>query len=61
MPAPSIIPVLNAAGLALAIVSITLTPYLVGAGLILFLVTTVKWIADTRRDIEALPLDHSSH
>ena len=61
MPAPSILPLINAAGLALAIVSITLTPYLVALGLIVFLVTTVKWIADTRRDISALPLDHGEH
>lgn len=61
MPAPSILPLINAAGLALAIISVTLTPYLVALGLIVFLVTTVKWIADTRRDISALPLDHGEH
>jgi len=26
-----------------------------------FLVTTIRWVADTRRDIAQLPLDHSSH
>jgi hypothetical protein len=61
MPAPSILPLINAAGLALAIVSITLTWYLVAFGLIIFLWTTILWIRDTRRDIAALPLDHSSH
>jgi hypothetical protein len=61
MPAPSIIPLINAAALALAIVSITLTWYLVIFGGIIFLWTTVRWIADTRRDIAALPLDHSHH
>jgi len=25
------------------------------------LISTIKWVADTRRDIAALPLDHSSH
>ena len=59
MPEPSIIPLINAAGLALAIVSLTLTWYLVAFGLIIFLVTTVRWIRDTRRDIADLPLDHS--
>jgi hypothetical protein len=61
MPAPSIIPLINAAALAVAIVSITLTWYLVIFAGIIFLWTTVRWIADTRRDIAALPLDHASH
>jgi hypothetical protein len=61
MPAPSILPLINAAGLALAIVSLTLTWYLVAAGLIVFLWTAILWIADVRRDISDLPLDHSHH
>jgi hypothetical protein len=61
MPAPSIIPLINAAALAVAIVSVTLTWYLVIFAGIIFLWTTVRWIADTRRDIAALPLDHASH
>ena len=58
MPRPSILPLINAAGLALAIVSLTLTWYLVAVGLIVFVVTAIKWIADVRRDIEVLPLEH---
>jgi hypothetical protein len=58
MPEPSIIPIVNAAALALAIVSLTLNWYLVALGGAMFLITTVKWIADVRRDIEALPLEH---
>jgi hypothetical protein len=58
MPRPSILPLINAAGLALAIVSLTLTWYLVAFGLIVFVVTAIKWIADVRRDIEDLPLEH---
>jgi hypothetical protein len=58
MPRPSILPLINAAGLALAIVSLTLTWYLVAVGLIVFVVTAIKWIADVRRDIEDLPLEH---
>jgi type IV secretory pathway TrbD component len=58
MPRPSILPLINAAGLALAIVSLTLTWWLVGVGLIVFIVTAVRWIADVRRDIDELPLDH---
>ncbi len=61
MPRPSILPLINAAGLALAIVSLTLQWYLVAAGLIVFVVSAIRWIADVRRDIRDLPLDHSSH
>jgi hypothetical protein len=58
MPEPSIIPVLNAAGLATAIIGITISPVLIVGGAVLFLVTAVKWARDTRRDIDELPLDH---
>jgi Cytochrome c oxidase subunit IV len=61
MPASSILPLFNAAGLALAIVSLTLSWYLVAVGMIVFLVTTVRWIRDVRRDISELPLDHTHH
>jgi hypothetical protein len=61
MPAPSILPLINAAGLALAIVSITLTWYLVAFGALVFVVTAIKWIGDTRRDISELPLEHGEH
>jgi type IV secretory pathway TrbD component len=61
MPASSILPLINAAGLALAIVSLTLNWYLVAFGLIVFAVTSIRWIRDVRRDIAELPLDHSHH
>jgi hypothetical protein len=61
MPAPSVLPLINAASLALAIVSITLSWWLVAAGVIVFLGTSVRWIRDVRRDISELPLDHSHH
>jgi len=58
MPASSLIPLLNAVGLAGAIVTITLSTMLLVASLTLFLVTTVIWVRDTIRDTKALPLDH---
>ena len=61
MPAPSILPLVNAAALSCAIVCVTLSWYLVAVFGIIFLLTTIRWIADTRRDISQLPLDHSSH
>jgi len=61
LPGPSLLPILNAAGLTLAIIEITLGVVLSIVGGILFVVTTVKWIASTRRDIAALPPEHSAH
>jgi hypothetical protein len=61
MPAPSILPLINAAALAVAIVSITLSWYLVAAAMIVFLWTTIRWVMDVRRDIAELPLDHGHH
>jgi hypothetical protein len=61
LPGPSLIPLLNASGIALALVGLTLGTLIIVAGVILFLVTTVLWIRDSVRDINDLPLDHSSH
>lgn len=59
LPGPSLLPILNAAGITIAIIGITTSMILLVAGLALFLYTTVRWIADTRRDISELPLEHS--
>ncbi len=58
MPAPSVLPLVNAASLALAIVCVTISWWVVGFAMIVFFATTIKWIADVRRDIAELPLDH---
>ena len=60
MPEPSLLPILNAAGLSLAIVGITLSLVMVALGLILFLVTLVKWIRAAQHEISELPADHSA-
>lgn len=61
MPESSILPLLNAAALSGAIVTITFNTVLCILFVIAFVWTTVRWIRDTRRDIAALPLDHSHH
>ena len=58
MPAPSILPLLNAAGLACGIIGITEGLAFVIAGLTLFLITTVIWIRATVREVNDLPLEH---
>ena len=61
LPGPSLIPVLNAVGVATALIGLTTSWVVIAAGLILFFVTLVMWVRDTRNDIDELPLDHSAH
>jgi hypothetical protein len=61
LPGPSLIPLLNAVGITLAIVGITTFRVLSVVGVILFLVTLVRWIRDVRRDFDELPLEHGHH
>jgi hypothetical protein len=60
LPNPSIIPLLNAVGLATGIIGIPISLILVIPGLALFVVTAAIWIRDARRDMDELPLDHSA-
>jgi len=58
LPGPSILPLLTAVGVTLAVIGITINLILVIAGVILTVVCVLRWVADTRRDIDELPLDH---
>jgi hypothetical protein len=57
LPGPSILPLLTALGITLAIVGVTTSLILVIGGGVLTLVCVLRWIADTRREIDELPLD----
>jgi hypothetical protein len=61
MPAPSALPLINAAALAVAIVALTISWWVVGVAMLIFLGTAVRWVRDVKRDIADLPLDHSHH
>jgi len=61
LPGPSLIPILNAFGISLALFGLTWSMFMTISGLLLFLVTLVLWLRDVRRDIDELPLDHSAH
>jgi hypothetical protein len=50
-------PVLLAAGLTLTLLGVTLGNFVLFAGLVLSVWVIVRWIADTRRDINHLPED----
>jgi hypothetical protein len=57
LPGPSILPLLTAVGITLTLVGITTFIELTIAGAILTIVCIVRWVGDTRRDIDELPLD----
>ena len=58
LPDNSILPLLMAVGITVALVGITTWFGFIIAGSILFLWTLVRWIRDTRRDVEQLPPGH---
>lgn len=57
LPGPSILPLLTAVGITLALVGVTTFIELTIAGGILTIVCIWRWVGDTRRDIDELPLD----
>jgi hypothetical protein len=57
LPGPSLQPILLAFGLTLALLGVSIGVPIVIAGVALSLWVMVRWIADTRRDINALPPD----
>ena len=59
LPGPTILPVLTAVGITLALVGITTFIELTIAGSILTIWCMVVWIKDTRREVDELPLDHA--
>lgn len=58
LPGPSLLPFVNAIGITLMIIGTTLGYWMSILGLIIFLITTFRWIRDTRRDVEDLPESH---
>ena len=58
LPGPTILPVLSAIGITLIVIGTTINWDFSIIGVVIFLVTTVMWIRDTRRDIEELPEEH---
>jgi hypothetical protein len=58
LPGPSLLPLLTAVGITLALVGITTMIELTVIGVILTVWSVARWIKDTRREIDELPLDH---
>ena len=57
LPGPSILPLLTAIGITLALVGVTTFIEFTVIGVILTVGCLVRWIKDTRREVDELPLD----
>ncbi len=58
LPGPSLIPFFSAIGITLAVIGTTISIWFSIVGVIIFIVTTVRWIRDTRRAVAELPEEH---
>jgi len=61
LPGGSIQPLLVTLGVTATLIGLTFSWFLCGAGVILTLVTIIRWIQDARREIDALPADLGHH
>jgi hypothetical protein len=57
LPGPTVLPVLTAVGITLALIGATTFIELTVVGVLLTLGCIVRWVKDTRHDIDELPLD----
>ena len=58
LPGPSYLPVLTAAGIALAVCGIVISPIMIVLGVLVALISIYRWIRETREEISELPLEH---
>lgn len=58
LPGPTILPLMLTVGITMVLLGVTTTIVLVIAGLVISAWCIVRWIADSRRDIAELPLEH---
>jgi hypothetical protein len=57
LPGPTVLPLLTAAGITLAIVGVTTSLILMIGGGVLTIACVARWIMGTRREVDELPLD----
>lgn len=59
LPGPSVLPVLTAVGITLAVVGTTIDWKVWSSmGVLITVVCIVIWVRDVRRDVESLPEEH---
>jgi Flp pilus assembly protein TadB len=59
LPGPSILPLLSAVGITLIVIGTTINWLFTIIGAIIFVLTSIRWVRDTRRDISQLPEEHT--
>jgi O-antigen ligase len=57
MPGPSVLPLLLAVGITVALVGVTISPIFIVAGLALAIPVLVRWIREARAELRELPPD----
>jgi len=58
LPGPTLLPFIMAIGIALVVVGTTINWLFSIVGLVIFVLTLFRWVADTRRDVAELPEEH---
>jgi hypothetical protein len=58
LPGPTLIPFVSAIGITLIVIGTTINWLFTIIGGVIFVLTTIRWIRDTRRDVAALPDEH---
>lgn len=58
IPGPTLLPFLTAIGITLIVIGTTINWIFSAIGGVIVILTTIRWIADTRRDIGELPEEH---
>jgi hypothetical protein len=58
LPGPTVIPLVTAIAITLIVIGTTLGWWLSIVGGVILVPTLIKWIRDTRRDIDSLPEQH---
>jgi Flp pilus assembly protein TadB len=58
LPGPTVLPLVTAVGLTLIVIGTTLTWIASVVGLVIVVLTAIRWIRGTRRDISELPERH---
>ena len=58
LPGPSYLPVLVAAGVAIALVGVVLNWVIFAMGTLITLVAIFRWVGQVRQEMDDLPLEH---
>jgi hypothetical protein len=57
LPAPSVLPLFTAIGLAVGLVGLIISWIMVAVGGVIFLIAAVRWVRAVHEEIESLPAE----